>query len=224
MLSWLLGAEAARRAHSRSLVREQLEPLNCRGPHCTARFTHRPVSVPGEGARRSWPCLSLGKCLPEDASQALCACFRTRCKFFLFKALTFSQLSVSSSSFVQQAHARLQRRYKVRLSEGTQMAANSSSAPGFSLGAGPGLGAQGRQRSPSQTWDCLFLWLSWYFCACVTHSDQIVRADSCRWMVFSWRTSSLSLRSCQFSQLYISPLCQPLFSSPLSLSPPCAIF
>ena len=135
MLSWLLGAEAARRAHSRSLVREQLEPLNCRGLHCTARFTHRPVSVPGEGAGQSWPCLSLGKCLPEDASQALCACFLTDCKFFLFKTLTFSRLSVSSSSFVRQAYA--------VCSGGTKRGCRrepkwlrTGSAPGFSLEPG----------------------------------------------------------------------------------------
>ena len=43
--------------------------------------------------------------VPSRRCQPLCACFLTRCKFFLFKTLTFSQPSVSSSSFVRQAYA-----------------------------------------------------------------------------------------------------------------------
>lgn len=223
MLSWLLSAEAARRAYSQSLVREQFELLNCRGAHCLARFTHRPCLSQAKEHGAARPRLSRGKCPPEDASPALGACFLTHQKFFLFKSLTFSRLSVSSSAFVQQVCA-VSGGDAERSCQGEPKWLRTGSRPGFSLEPGQGWGARGRQQRASRTWGCLLLLGSWYFCAGVTPSDQIVRADGCRWMGFGWRTSSLSLRSCQFSQLYISPLCQPLFSSPLSLSPPCAIF
>lgn len=202
-------------------------------PPLYALIHKSPCVCPRQGERPRCPFLSLGKCLPGDASPTLCACFPTRCKFFLFKMLTFSQLPISSSSFVQgltQAGAVLQSEAGAGNPNVHQFHA------GFSLEQGQDLGyIGGREAHPEPgTASLLFSFLvkkknnnnktTRFMRADVTPSDQIVGADSCRWMVFGWGTSRLSLPSCQFSQLYISPLCQPLFSSPLSLSPPCAIF
>lgn len=118
--------------------REQLESRNCYSPHCTPRFTNRPGSVPGAGERPRWPFPSLGKCLAGDASPTLCACFLTRCKFFLFRTLTFPQLSVSSCSFVRgarRAHSGATKRGR----RGEPEQPKTSPMPGFSLEQGQDL-------------------------------------------------------------------------------------
>lgn len=132
-----------------SLAGEQFEPLHCGRPHCGAGFTHRPVSGTTELASP----VPRGKHLPEDASQALSACFfLPRCNFFLFHGSDLfptPPVSSSSSSFVRRAPSVCSGRTKP-----TQMPAKGSSTLGVFPGAGPGLGAQEAHGKPGI---CLFL-------------------------------------------------------------------
>lgn len=111
--------------------------------HCP-RDSHIARVCPGQER----PCPALGKRLAGDARQALGACFLTRCKFFLFKALTFP-CSPFPSPFVPPGSRRL--RWQPR---GDQT--RSGFHAGVFPGATPGSGAQERQRSPTQPQECPF--------------------------------------------------------------------
>lgn len=79
----------------RTVGASELSRLHCpRDPHIALCLS----------GRRSRPCPALGKRLAGDARQALGACFLTRCKFFLFKALA-SPRSPFPSPFVPRARA-----------------------------------------------------------------------------------------------------------------------
>lgn len=129
-------------------------------PPLYALIHKSPCVCPRRGERPRCPFLSLGKCLPEDASPTLCACFLTRCKFFLFNTLTFSQLPISSSSFVQglaQAAAVLQSEAGAGNPNVHQFHA------GFSLERGQDLGYTGGTEARPQTWDCLPFFFLFFF-------------------------------------------------------------
>lgn len=160
------------------------------------------------------PCPALGQRLAGDARQALGACFLTRCKFFLFKALTFPR-SPFPSPFVPQA-----RRQPPR---GPKRAWGST--PGFSLEprqAGDfGKGSEAQLKPGTAPLFYFFFFLAKP--VLVTPAIKLSGLTAADGSLRAGEQAELSLRSCQVSQLYISPLCQPPFSS-LSPSPPRAIF